>query len=181
MKSELPGVVPRARNADLITKDAEGELLIYDRINDRAHCLNSTAAIVWRLCDGKRSVTDIADCLKRADLNVFIDKSEAREVVALAVQRLMRARLLVRPSGEDAHGSATMIPKLRRMKRRDAIKRIGLGAAIALPTVMSLTAPTPAEASVSCKQHCDTCSSPVECCGACATNVSGCTGSPRCT
>lgn len=43
--------LPRARRNHLVTKELGGEMLVYDRTNDEAHCLNTTAARVWAHCD----------------------------------------------------------------------------------------------------------------------------------
>jgi hypothetical protein len=45
--------------ADVEMEFVEGELLLYDPRETRAVYLNATAAIVWGLCDGSRSVLEI--------------------------------------------------------------------------------------------------------------------------
>ena len=52
--------LPRARQASLIIKEVDDETLIYDLETDKAHCLNSTASRVWKSCDGRTSVAEIA-------------------------------------------------------------------------------------------------------------------------
>jgi Coenzyme PQQ synthesis protein D (PqqD) len=44
---------------DLQTEVVEGEVLLYDPKQTRAVYLNPTAALVFSLCDGKRSVREI--------------------------------------------------------------------------------------------------------------------------
>jgi len=56
---------PKARTADLIVKELPEEVLIYDLKRDRAHCLNLTAAAVWKYCDGQTSPAEIARRLAR--------------------------------------------------------------------------------------------------------------------
>ena len=51
---------PIARKNDLVTQEVPDELLVYDLVNNKAHCLNQTAAAVWKSCDGTRSVSDLA-------------------------------------------------------------------------------------------------------------------------
>ena len=48
--------VPRARKEGLVVQDMPDELLVYDVDRHKAHCLNQTAALVWKRCDGKTSV-----------------------------------------------------------------------------------------------------------------------------
>ena len=56
---------PRARRADLLVQDAQNELVIYDTKTDKAYVLNPSAAAVWRACNGKRSVQEIAHYLNQ--------------------------------------------------------------------------------------------------------------------
>ena len=75
--------LPKARRSELITEELEGELLVYDRSSDKAHCLNDTAAFVWARCDGQTSVTNIAGQLEREKKTPVSD-----EVVWFALDQL---------------------------------------------------------------------------------------------
>ena len=46
---------PRARRDGLVIRELNGELLVYDLERHRAHCLNPTAALVFKQCDGRTS------------------------------------------------------------------------------------------------------------------------------
>ena len=122
-------VVP-ARNSNVYETEVADEIVVYDRMSDRAHRLNPTAAAVWRRCDGETSFADLA-----ADVEQEIGQPVDDEVVSLALQELDEAGLL---SGDLDEGLA----------RRDALKRIGAvgAAAMVLPVVTSIVAPTPAMA-----------------------------------
>lgn len=196
MEIDSSALLPKARSEGIITREIDGELLIYDRARDQAHCLNETAAAVWKLCDGQSGIQEISEQLARSSgqkvlggtssestpdtqhptLNTYVIADT--QIVWLALDQLRRSHLLEATATERTCWPA---PGLPNMSRREAVKRIGLGAAVALPLVVAITAPTAAEAAASCKHHCDTCSSPIECCGTCSTNVPGCSGSPRCT
>ena len=54
---------PLARE-DLVLQDLGTELMLYDPKNDSAHVLNHTAVVVFKLCDGKHSLEDIASEVK---------------------------------------------------------------------------------------------------------------------
>lgn len=41
---------PKARKERLVIKELANETLVYDEINHKAHCLNSTAGRVWKFC-----------------------------------------------------------------------------------------------------------------------------------
>jgi hypothetical protein len=44
---------PRARAENLTVRVLGDETLVYDQERHKAHCLNATAALVWRHCNGK--------------------------------------------------------------------------------------------------------------------------------
>ena len=56
---------PRTRTEGLIVRELPDELLVYDLERHRAHCLNPTAALVFKHCNGRRSVAQIARILRR--------------------------------------------------------------------------------------------------------------------
>ena len=212
MKIEATEFLPHARHEALITKEADGELLVYDEQRDRAHCLNETAAAVWRLCDGHTTVSEIAQAIASSqeaesrtqtadgDRRVIPDTRhltpETRhqtpgshltpdtQIVWLALSQLRRSHLLEEQLlANDKTFLPPMLAGLANMSRREAVRRIGLGAAIALPLVASMTAPTAVEAAVSCGAKCHPCTSPIDCCNVCSnSSVTGCPSStPRCT
>ena len=150
---------PQAR-VDCLTRKFGDEILVYDRERNVGHCLNSTAAAAWKLCDGKHSASELAKIMTR-ELSTQVNEP----VVLLALEELSQARLLVeqeRPA--------------RRTSRRDAIRTIGIASAIALPIVTSLVAPTPARAA-SCLANGQPCVSNAQCCtGRCGVSSGHCNG-----
>jgi Coenzyme PQQ synthesis protein D (PqqD)/UPF0506 len=144
---------PRAR-ADCLSREFGKEVLVYDRQRDEGHCLNSTAAATWKLCDGNNSPSQITRMLSQ-QLSARVDES----VVLLALDQLANAHLLVEPKVPVKH-----------LSRRVAIRRIGIAAAIALPLVTSIVAPTPAQAA-SCLHNLQPCTMNGQCCSnLCALN-----------
>jgi hypothetical protein len=135
--------LPIAREQDLVITDLQDEVLVYDLSRHRAHCLNRTAARVWRHADGQKTVAEIAG-LVRAELDAPMDEA----IVRLALRQLGRAHLLEEPTDAWAQGP--------RETRRDLLRnaaRVGLLAA-AVPAVLSLVSPTPAAASSVCGSGC---------------------------
>ncbi len=122
----------QARSAGLVVRDLQGEVVIYDTITHQAHCLNPTAALVFRHADGRRTNAEIA---------ALLGPGAKEELVGIALDQLAAAGLLERDS-ECAQPAAS--------SRREVLKRVGLGAAVLAPVVVSLLVPTPAEASVTC-------------------------------
>src|SRR5262249_3246244 len=109
-------------------------LLVYDTKRHRSNALNATAALVWRHCDGKTSVVELA-CLLAAELGAPEDEA----LVLLALDRLAKAKLLEEnrlPEGAE------------KVTRRGVARRLALagGMTILLPVIQSIVAPTAAEA-----------------------------------
>ena len=149
MKRQDELLMPEARKEGLIVRELSGEVLVYDRDRSKAHCLNSTAALVWQYCDGKTPVSQIARTIEGA-INVPVDE----EVVWLGVEQLNKSKLLKR----------TTVPShVSGLSRRDVMKRIGLAAAVALPVVTSIIAPSAAQAA-NCLPSGQTCTSSAQCC-----------------
>ena len=142
---------PVARRDGLLTRELKDELLVYARDEHRAHCLNRTAATVFRNADGTRTVADLALLLAPQG-----NPAAGEAVVGEALARLAEAGLL--EDGPDAAG----------WSRREAVRRFGIGAAILLPAIVSVVAPTPAEAAVTCVTDCSTApdGTPCTCSGA---------------
>lgn len=128
-------MVPRAREDGLVVQELPEEVLVYDLDRHKAHCLNRTAALVWRHCDGQTTVAELANLLRR-ELKLTVDEA----VVWLALDRLGRAHLLrervIPPAGPA------------RLSRREAMRKLALagGLSILLPVVNSIVAPTAAQA-----------------------------------
>ena len=78
--------VPAARTIDLVTTESKDEVLVYDQTVHHIHHLNASAAKVWRLCDGERTVSEIATEARMAE-----------EAVQLALRTLEEAQLLDGP------------------------------------------------------------------------------------
>jgi hypothetical protein len=151
MKNDRPDQLPLARTDQLIVKDVDGEVLVYDLKTDQAHCLNSTAAKVWRHCDGETSVQEIARSLQQSE-GASVDE----RLVWLALDEMKRFNLLaVTPAKPVEFAGLT---------RRRLMQAMGV-AAIALPVVISIVSPTPAQAASPCSKG-QTCTLDSDCCTA---------------
>ena len=53
-------IAPKHRLNDLVVQNLAYEVLIYDLEKDVAFCLNRTSAMVWNLCDGNKSISEIS-------------------------------------------------------------------------------------------------------------------------
>lgn len=129
---------PQTRRSGLLIRELPDELLVYDQEQHRAHCLNRSAALVFRLADGTRTAAELA---RVPGVN--------EEVVTLALEQLAASGLL-EPVASITDTEAVQAG----MTRRDVARRVGLAAAILLPAVATILAPTPAEAAATCVTNC---------------------------
>ncbi len=127
--------VPVARKEGLVIQETSEEVLVYDLTSNKAHCLNQTAAFVWKSCDGNNSIPEISKLLEK-DSGAAIHE----DLIWLAIDQLNEKNLLEKEMASSFAGRS----------RREVIKKIGLAAVIALPIVASITAPTSVLASTSC-------------------------------
>ncbi len=136
---------PLARSDKLTIRELAGETLIYDLARHKAHCLNSTVALVWRHCDGRTTLVELAAVVQR-ELQV----ADAKAVVDLALEQLSRRNLLAQPW--------VPLTASQRLARREILKKLAV-AAVLLPLVMTITARRVAASSRSfgdkCKQDGD--------------------------
>jgi hypothetical protein len=128
MKHPKPRILPVARRSDLLTRKIPGELLVYDLKRHKAFCLNETAARIWKGCNGKRTVADLAALLESEERLPLDEK-----IVWLALDQLERSHLLQTRSLGGA-----VLPVISRRR----LIRSGIAAAIALPVVTMIAAPT---------------------------------------
>ncbi len=151
--------MPQARKSGLIVKEVDSEILIYDQERNKAHCLNQTAAKVWKYCDGETTVTDACIALSR-ELETAVDE----KLVGYAVGQFSEDHLLE----AEVAMPAFMIPGLN---RRQMVRTLGLAAAVAVPLVTSILAPTPAQAAT-CTPSGGACTGSATCCsGLCSGSV----------
>jgi hypothetical protein len=139
---------PRARIAELIVEELDEEILVYDAVRAKAHCLNRTAGLVWRWSDGKTSVAEMARRLRRT----LPLEAQGQTLVREALRCLQRAHLMEEP----------IVPS---GSRREALRRLGrlAGTAALLPVVTTMVAPTAAEAAT-CLPIGQPCTSSPQCC-----------------
>lgn len=148
---------PKRRSDSLIVKKVQDETIVYDLTNQKACCLNPTAALVWGYCDGE---TTVSKMVARLEKDLGVETKDA--VVWRALDQLRKARLLEEPVGGW--------PEMRTVSRRELLRSARLAAAL-LPFVASIVVPTAASAmscangncipNNACRAGIDTCT----CCG----------------
>lgn len=143
--------LPRARTEGLVISELNDETLVYDLERHEAHCLNQTAVLVWRQCDGRTTVAKMTDVIQeKLDTSVDVD------IVWLAIKQLQRFHLIAN-EGE-------LLVTTRSVSRRKLLLKYA-PAALALPVIMSIRAPAAAQAG-SCQNEGSPCSIDNDCCTA---------------
>jgi hypothetical protein len=150
MKRTPPAHLPQLRTHGLVVDDLPDEVLVYDLNNHQAHCLNRSAALVWRSCDGRSSPGEIA-----RRLTAELDAPFSEDLVLVALNQLENQQLLMRAPALPSQFAV--------LSRRQMVRRLGLATAIAVPLVTSIVAPTAVQAST-CTPSGQPCSMTVLCC-----------------
>jgi Coenzyme PQQ synthesis protein D (PqqD) len=120
--------LPKARTSDIVMQQLADEILIYDRRNDQAYCLNSTAAFVWQNSDGETPIREIVRRLQKK-YRTTIEEG----VVWFALKTLKERNLLA--------GDLPFPANYTTVNRRQLIDVLGKSAAVAIPLVFSISAP----------------------------------------
>ncbi len=130
----------------MIVQELPDETLVYDRRRHQSSCLNRIASMVWHHCDGKTSVEEMATLLQ-GEFNT----SEGEEAVWLALDQLQKAHLL--------QGRVALPPGVDGYTRRQLLRKLALvGAAVMVPVVIKIIAPTAVQAT-----HTTNCITPTDC------------------
>jgi hypothetical protein len=121
---------PLARADELVVRDMESEVLVYNLASDEAISLNLFAAAVWRACDGSRNVASLTAKLHEDMPGDLVTEA----AVWQALDMLSRCDLLQQP----------VITPINR-GRREVVKALGIGA-VAAPIVAMISVPAAAQA-----------------------------------
>ena len=163
MKTERRNQLPKARRDQLIIKELPDEVLVYDLERDKAHCLNQTAALVWKNCDGKKTVAQLHEVMEK---NAGGPLPE--DMIWLALDQLETFQLL-----DEAPEKPF---QLTGISRRSLVKRIGF-AALAVPAIISIAAPS-AQAQASGAPPGACCTTNANCASGKCANGGSCTPPP---
>ncbi len=127
-------MIPLARKNEVYVEQLPNEVVLYDKINHKAHSLNRTVFTVWESADGTKTVDQISELLAGS-----LGLPLTQETTLLALDDLRKANLLESPLNLDS----AALPSRRDLGRKFAMA--GVSAAL-LPFVASILAPTPAMA-----------------------------------
>jgi Coenzyme PQQ synthesis protein D (PqqD) len=116
----------RLRSKSMILEQLQQELMIYDPEQNKAFCLNHTAAFVWNRADGKTTVAEMAKSLGQHSDRPM---PENEKLVGFALEVLAKDGLLV--------SSTVVHPAILGLTRRRMLQQLGVGA-MGVPAVTAL-------------------------------------------
>src|ERR1700686_3630914 len=137
MENRLERLMPIVRKEGLLIQEIKDEVLVYDSERKKTHCLNQTAALTWKHCDGRATLEEVRGLLEE-EMRTPVDS----DLIRLALDQLDRHHLLANRIARSAGKKG--------LSRRVMIRRLGLAAAITLPLITSIIAPTAAQAGSPC-------------------------------
>lgn len=120
---------PLALSDGIISQDYGNEILIYNLKSNKMFHLNETSFLVWQACDGKSSIEQIS-----REISQKLRTYTSEEIVWLALQQLQQNELLVQDMKLDSD--------LKKISRREVIKKAGLATMVAFPLITSVAAPS---------------------------------------
>ena len=89
---------PLTQSTGFVVEEMDEEILLYHPNTHKAIHLNRTAAVIWKLCDGKRTVKELTECLAAefpsAKLNIAHEVQEA-------IDQLLHDGALIEQSAES--------------------------------------------------------------------------------
>ena len=120
--------LPQMRMNDLVVQELDQEVLIYDLKINKAYCLNSVSAEIWKKCDGLTTVREIAEMIGK-QMNIKLDD----DFVWLAIADLEKNKLLI--------GEVKRPSEFENLSRRKVLFKYALPTLV-LPLISSIVAPT---------------------------------------
>ncbi len=125
---------------------SDHEVLVFDTNKNKAYCLNETSALVWQLCNGNNTVSELTSKMSR-QLNEIVSE----DLAWMALDQFKKEGLL---EESDLDGNPHF-----GLSRRDVIRKVGFVSVVALPVISSILAPTAIQAqSINCS-----CEAPGDC------------------
>ena len=93
---------PLARKKGIFAENLPDEVVLYDKTDDKVHCLSKTAAAVWENSDGSKTVDELTRVVKAK-----AGASVNRKLVLQALGELEEAGLMEAGSGLVPEGELT--------------------------------------------------------------------------
>lgn len=157
--------MPLARTQDIIVQQVDNECLVYDLKTNKALCLNTVSAEIWKRCDGITTVREVAEVIGQ-QVKIKLDE----DFIWLAINDLEKNKLL-----ED---KVTRAPEFESLSRRTVLFKYALPGLI-LPVIASIVAPSAVNAASG--PPAPPAPPPLVCPGSCSSIPRGCPCSLNCS
>ena len=115
---------PLARKNGIFAENLPEEVVLYDKTDDKVHCLSKTAAAVWENSDGRKTVDELRRVVE-AKAGTPVD----RKLVVQALGELEEAGLMEAGSG--------MVPKAEMPSRRAAVGKMVMAGSALVATIVA--------------------------------------------
>jgi len=115
---------PLARKDGIFAENLPGEVVLYDKTQDKVHCLNKTAAAVWENSDGSKTVDELTQVVE-AKSGAPADP----KLVVQALEELDEAGLMQAGSVVAAEAGLT--------SRREAVGKMVLAGGALVATIVA--------------------------------------------
>ena len=115
---------PLARKKGIFSENLPDEVVLYDKTDDKVHCLSKTAAAVWENSDGSKTVDELTRVVKAK-----AGASVNRELVLQALGELEEAGLMEAGSG--------MVPEGELTSRRAAVGKMVMAGSALVATIVA--------------------------------------------
>jgi hypothetical protein len=126
-------MLPVARRDGIHIEQLPDEVIAYDQVSHKAHCLSPTTASVWRKCDGQSTAADISARLQKEGIPAD------EEMVWMVLHRLSKIGLLQERLSLPAGAIVS--------SRREIMKKAAVFGGMLFFLSATISAPTPAQAS----------------------------------
>ena len=81
--------LPAVKKENIVVQELDNEILIYDLKDNKAFCLNEASAIIWQLCDGTKTVSQISQTAGKK-----LNSKISEDFVWLALDQFKKDKLI---------------------------------------------------------------------------------------
>jgi hypothetical protein len=120
--------MPLARTNEIIVQEVDNECLVYDLNTNKALCLNTVSAEIWKRCDGISTVQEVSQIIGK-QMKIKLDE----DFIWLAIADLEKNKLLAEKTNRPT--------EFENLSRRKVLFKYALPT-LMLPVIASIVAPT---------------------------------------
>jgi len=115
---------PLARKNGIFAENLPEEVVLYDKTNDKVHCLNKTAAAVWENSDGSKTVDELMQAVEAKS-----GTPPDRKLVLQALEELDAAGLM--------EAGSAVVAEAGLPSRREAVGKMVMAGSALVATIVA--------------------------------------------